>query len=150
MASLHRPRCACLWNPAHARAQTDEIQVYDGELTAPGKFNLTWHNNFTPNGAHDACVSRREHRRRVVQRRHRMGVGRDAVVRSGTVFAAIQPRQESTEEPTTASNFVRCSRFRTRRSDRFFYGANFEFSINQKNWDENHSRLKCVRLSAGT
>jgi len=32
------------------RAQTDEIQVYDAEITAPGRFNLTWHNNFTPSG----------------------------------------------------------------------------------------------------
>lgn len=30
--------------------QTDEIQVYDGSIAAPGKFNLTWHNNFTPDG----------------------------------------------------------------------------------------------------
>src|SRR5579863_2621934 len=33
-----------------ARAQTDEIQVYDAEIAAPGTFNLTWHNNFTPSG----------------------------------------------------------------------------------------------------
>ncbi len=33
-----------------ASAQTDEIQVYDGEIAAPGIFNLTWHNNFTPMG----------------------------------------------------------------------------------------------------
>jgi hypothetical protein len=33
-----------------ARAQTDEIQVYDAEITAPGRLNLTWHNNFTPSG----------------------------------------------------------------------------------------------------
>jgi hypothetical protein len=33
-----------------AWAQTDEIQVYDAEITAPGRFNLTWHNNFTPSG----------------------------------------------------------------------------------------------------
>ncbi len=31
-------------------AQTDEIQVYDAEIVAPGQFNLTWHNNFTPSG----------------------------------------------------------------------------------------------------
>lgn len=37
------------WTHA-ARAQTDEIQVYDAEITAPGQFNLTWHNNFTPSG----------------------------------------------------------------------------------------------------
>jgi hypothetical protein len=33
-----------------ARAQTDEIQVYDAQIAAPGQFNLTWHNNFTPSG----------------------------------------------------------------------------------------------------
>src|SRR5438093_10219627 len=33
-----------------AVAQTDEIQVYDAGHAAPGIFNLTWHNNFTPDG----------------------------------------------------------------------------------------------------
>lgn len=33
-----------------AVAQTDEIQVYDAEITAPGRLNLTWHDNFTPSG----------------------------------------------------------------------------------------------------
>lgn len=33
-----------------AAAQTDEIQVYNAEITAPGRFNLTWHDNFTPSG----------------------------------------------------------------------------------------------------
>src|SRR5579864_4982869 len=37
------------WAPT-TRAQTDEIQVHDAEITAPGQFNLTWHNNFTPSG----------------------------------------------------------------------------------------------------
>jgi len=31
-------------------AQTDEIQVYDAEIAAPGQLNLTWHNNFTFSG----------------------------------------------------------------------------------------------------
>jgi hypothetical protein len=34
-----------------ARAGVDEIQVYDGGLADPGKFNLTWHNNYTLRGA---------------------------------------------------------------------------------------------------
>jgi hypothetical protein len=41
---------ALLAVPALAFAQTDEIQVYDGGLAEKGKFNLTWHNNFTPDG----------------------------------------------------------------------------------------------------
>lgn len=35
---------------ATARAQTDEIQVYDAAISAPGQLNLTWHNNYTPSG----------------------------------------------------------------------------------------------------
>jgi hypothetical protein len=42
---------AFTWLPAAAFAQGDEIQVYDGGLAAPGVFNLTWHNNFTPDGS---------------------------------------------------------------------------------------------------
>src|SRR5258706_14430904 len=38
-----------LW-PATAQAQTDEIQVYTGELAPVGVFNLTWQNNYTPRG----------------------------------------------------------------------------------------------------
>lgn len=34
--------------PAHA--QTDEIQVYDGQLAPPGEVELTWHNNWTASG----------------------------------------------------------------------------------------------------
>lgn len=41
--------CLLAWAGV-ARAQTDEIQVYDAEITAPGHFNLTWHNNYTPSG----------------------------------------------------------------------------------------------------
>jgi hypothetical protein len=33
-----------------AHAQTDEIQVYNAEIAPPGAFNLTLHNNYTPDG----------------------------------------------------------------------------------------------------
>src|ERR1700692_719937 len=36
--------------PKLSVAQTDEIQVYDAAIADKGKFNLTWHNNFTPAG----------------------------------------------------------------------------------------------------
>jgi len=41
---------ALLATAAAAFAQTDEIQVYDGSIAAPGVLNLTWHDNFTPDG----------------------------------------------------------------------------------------------------
>src|SRR6476660_8146501 len=42
--------CSSLPASASAWAQTDEIQVYTGELETPGKANLTIHANYTPNG----------------------------------------------------------------------------------------------------
>jgi hypothetical protein len=41
--------------PRPACAQTDEIQVYDASIAPQGKFNLTWHNNFTPDGMKTAA-----------------------------------------------------------------------------------------------
>src|SRR5205814_1715663 len=35
-----------LWPAAAARAQTDEIQVYNGEIVEPGTFGMTLHNNY--------------------------------------------------------------------------------------------------------
>jgi hypothetical protein len=35
---------------AGAYAQTDEIQVYDATINAPGQFSLELHNNYTPIG----------------------------------------------------------------------------------------------------
>ena len=36
--------------PALLIAQTDEIQVYNGDIASPGIFSLMIHNNFTPKG----------------------------------------------------------------------------------------------------
>ena len=36
--------------PAVAWAQTDEIEIYDASIAAPGKFELTVHGNYTPDG----------------------------------------------------------------------------------------------------
>ncbi len=35
----------------HAHAQTDEIQVYDAAIAAPGTYSLDWHNNYVASGA---------------------------------------------------------------------------------------------------
>ena len=40
--------------PVPARAQTDEIQVYNGEIAAPGAFGGTWHNNYAAIGRKQA------------------------------------------------------------------------------------------------
>jgi len=40
----------CSTLPSIVHAQTDEIQVYDAEINAPGKFSVVLHNNYTPIG----------------------------------------------------------------------------------------------------
>lgn len=42
--------CALAGAPGVASSQTDEIEVYDAAIAAPGQLNLTWHDNFTPSG----------------------------------------------------------------------------------------------------
>src|ERR1051326_8614751 len=41
---------ALSWFPILGLAQTDEIQVYNADIAPTGKFNLTWHQNYTPIG----------------------------------------------------------------------------------------------------
>jgi hypothetical protein len=126
---------ALLVLPAAAAAQTDEIQVYDGGLTDPGVVNLTVHTNFIANGLKDPAFPGA-----VVANHSLNGVpefalgatpwlelglylpvySRDA--RMGWGIDGIKPRLL----------------FAVPHADdrRFFYGANFEFSINTKRWDE--------------
>ncbi len=40
-----------------ASAQTDEIQVYNGEINQPGQFSVTLHNNYTPIGRKETELS---------------------------------------------------------------------------------------------
>ena len=54
MTCFRKSRCflflVLLAAPVAVRAQTDEIQVYDGEIAEKGVFNLMIHTNFTPIG----------------------------------------------------------------------------------------------------
>ena len=50
MRALLASAILCLIWSASTHAQTDEIQVYNAEIAAPGVFNLTLHNNYTPDG----------------------------------------------------------------------------------------------------
>ena len=120
--------------PATVHAQTDEIQVYDGGLAAPGTFNLTMHMNDVERGIATpafpgAVVANRSFNTvpewaigvtnwfeagaylPVLSRDHFAGWGVDGV-KLRTLFAV--PNADSR---------------------RFFYGANFEFSINASRWD---------------
>jgi hypothetical protein len=127
----------CLFGiPGHARAQTDEIQVYDGDLAPPGKFNLTWHNNYTPNGLTTPAFPGAN-----IADKSFNGVTEWAYGVTPWFEAGLYLPLYSHDKINggTYDGFKLRALFAVPHAQdrRFFYGANFEFSINQKNWDEN-------------
>ncbi len=120
--------------PAISIAQTDEIQVYDAEIAAPGVFNLTWHNNFTPSGATAAAEPGG-----VIPNHSLNGVPEWAygvapwfeaglylplytVSGNGDVLFNGFKLRTLFVEPNAADHV-------------FVYGINFEFSYNEPHWD---------------
>jgi hypothetical protein len=122
--------------PGRAAAQTDEIQVYDGGLADVGKFNLTWHNNFTPKGVSDPAFPGAN-----VADRSLNGVTEWAYgVRSWFEAGLYLPLySHDKNNGWTYNGFKLRALFAVPHADdrKFFYGVNYEFSVNRKNWDEN-------------
>jgi hypothetical protein len=113
---------------------TDEIQVYDGHLAPPGIFNLTWHQNFTPIGSTtpgfpEGLVSNHAY------------VGVPEWARGVTEWFELglyMPLYSfTTNHGSSLNGFKIRTLFAVPNADkrRFFYGANFEFSFNAKQWD---------------
>jgi hypothetical protein len=125
---------ACFW-PRNATAQTDEIQVYDGGLAAPSIFNLTWHNNFTPHGieqpAFPGAVTADHSWNGVPE----WAYGVTPWFEAG-LYMPLYSRDE--REGWGLDGFKLRALFAVPHADdrRFFYGVNFEFSVNARRWDQ--------------
>ena len=116
-------------------AQTDEIQVYDAEIAAPGVFNLTWHNNFTSSGSGTPGFPGT-----IVPNKSLNGVSEWAYGVAPWFEAGLYFPLYS----ITRDNSVLYNGFKLRTlfvsSDAanrgVFYGVNFEFSFNTAHWNE--------------
>jgi hypothetical protein len=121
--------------PDKAVAQTDEIQVYDGGLADKGKFNLTWHNNFTPDGLKDPAFPGA-----VVADKSFNGVTEWAYGVTSWFEAGLYLPLYSHDKNLggTIDGFKLRALFAVPRADdrKFFYGVNFEFSVNSEHWEE--------------
>jgi hypothetical protein len=119
--------------PALARAQTDEIQVYDAEIAAPGVLNLTLHNNYTPSGRLAA-----EEPGGVIPNHAWNGVPEWAYGVTPWFEAGLYLPLYS-----VAGGSVLFNGFKLRTlfvepdaaDHTFVYGINFEYSDNQPHWD---------------
>jgi hypothetical protein len=123
--------------PAMALAQTDEIQVYDANIAEQGKFNLMVHNNFTPDGLKTPAFPGA-----VVSNRALVGVAEWAYgVTDWFEQGLYLPLYSySQNDGATYNGFkLRWLFVKPHAADHtFFYGVNFEFSVNQKQWDPRH------------
>lgn len=117
------------------RAQTDEIQVYDGEIAPPGIFNLMVHNNFTPRGRTAPAYPGAIVANHSYQVTAEWAYGVKPWFEQGLYLPVSSPY--STNDGSTIDGFkIRELFTRPNAHDHtFFYAANFEFSVNRSYWE---------------
>ncbi len=115
-------------------AQTDEIQVYDGSIVAPGKFNLTVHTNFTPDGLKTPTFPGGLIPDKCFNAATEWALGLTEWFEAGLylpIFSISQDRGATLDGAKIRLLFTT-----PHAADRtFFYGVNFEFSYNAKYWE---------------
>jgi hypothetical protein len=126
---------AWLAPPSSVRAQTDEIQVYDGGIAPVGAVNLTLHNNFTPSGSTAPAFPGA-----VVPDKSLNGVAEWAYGVAPWFEAGLYfPLYTISNSGGVSYNGMKLrTLFATPDADKrkFFYGVNLEFSFNTAHWDE--------------
>ncbi len=115
-------------------AQTDEIQVYNAELAAPGVVNLTLHSNFTPSGnttpAFPGAVVADKSFNQVPE----WAYGVTPWFEAG-MYLPLYTRDKNMGWLLDGTK-LRLLFAVPHAADRtFFYGSNFEFSYNSKHWE---------------
>jgi len=117
-----------------APAQTDEIQVYDATIAAPGVFNLTLHDNYIPSGRTLPAFPGA-----IVPRHSLNGVPEWAYgVTDWMELGLYLPLYSITADGATRMNGFKLRALFVRpdaAQQPFFYGINFEFSYNAPHWD---------------
>ena len=120
-----------------ATAQTDEIQVYDGGLAPPGVFNLTVHTNYIQSGISEAAYPGAVTADGSVNGVPEWAVGVTRWMELGLYLPVYSYDQHM---GWGIDGWKPRALFAVPNADdrRFFYGANFEFSVNRQRWDEHH------------
>lgn len=142
---LSKTRCVRVWwiaivlgaAPARMFAQTDEIQVYDANIAERGKINLMIHNNFTPDGLKTPAFPGGVESNRALVGVAEWAYGVTDWFEQGLYLPLYSHSQN---ESATYNGFKLRWLFVEPHADEhtFFYGVNFEFSVNKKQWDPRH------------
>lgn len=119
---------------ATAFAQTDEIQVYDAEIAAPGVLNLEVHNNFTPSGLKTPRFPGGLVPDQTLNGVPEWALGVTDWFEQGLYLPLYSVAGDS--GPMVNGFKVRELFVVPHAAERvFFYGVNFEFSYNAQHWD---------------
>src|SRR5579872_3406856 len=148
LARMNSPLSASVWTlfllsiglvagtSGSAQAQTDEIQVYNAEIAAPGVLNLTLHDNYTPDGAKTPAFPGG-----LVSNHDLNGVPEWAYGVTDWLEGGLYLPLYSVpgDGHATIDGFkLRALIVEPDAAKRsFFYGVNFEFSFNARHWDPN-------------
>ena len=123
--------------PVPAFAQTDEIQVYDAAIAEQHKFNLMVHDNFTPDGLKEPAFPGA-----VVSNHALVGVAEWAYgVTDWFEQGLYLPLYSHSENLGATYNGFKLRWLFVKphaAEQKFFYGVNFEFSVNKRQWDPRH------------
>lgn len=125
----------CLASPVRViGAQTDEIQVYTGEIAAPGEFNLTVHSNYTPRGRTNADFPGGIVPEGSINGAFEWAYGITNWFEAGLYLPVytIGRRGQLLLDGGKVRALFAVPNAGVRR---FFYGLNFEFSRNSRAWD---------------
>jgi len=120
--------------PTAAWAQGDEIQVYTADLAPVGVFNLTWHNNYTPDG-----IKTPEFPGAIVSNKSLNGVTEWAYGITdwfeGGLYLPLYTHDEG--QGWKIDGFKLRTLFAVPHAAErtFVYGVNIEYSFNAKWWD---------------
>ena len=121
--------------PSRALAQTDEIQVYDAEIEDKGKFNLMIHSNFTPSGRTTPAFPGGIVPNHSFNGTAEWAYGVTDWFEQGLYLPVWTPASEG--RGFSVDGFkIRELFVRPHAADHtFFYGVNFEFSVNHDWWE---------------
>lgn len=120
--------------PVRAHGQTDEIQVYDAGIAAQGKFNLTFHSNFTPRGATTPAFPGALISNHSLNGAFEWAYGAKPWLELGLYLPLYSITAQ--RGATINGGKLRLLFVAPHADERtFFYGMNFEFSYNAKHWD---------------
>jgi hypothetical protein len=124
--------------PACVRAQTDEIQVYDAAIAEQGVFNVMVHSNFTPIGrktpAFEGGIIPDHSVNGAVEWAYGVRPWMEQGLYLPVYTAYSKGRGGSLNGFKIRELFVRPNA----KDHEFFYGVNFEFSVNYSYWEDRH------------